>query len=298
MRIGVTGASGFIGGAVVAEILANNHGVVGFSRSPNRSIPGCPEVREFSENAGLDLTGLDALIHLAGEPIVGTWNSEKKAEILNSRIRSTERIVKTLWGMNPQDRPKTFACASAVGIYGDRGDEWLDEESDAGFGFLCEVTRQWEAAALKARDLGIRTVLLRIGFVVGARGGALPIMKKIFSRNLGGNLGNGKQWMPWIHIDDVAHIICHCVDDRLVSGAINLTAPEPVRNRDFTRVLADCLGRRAFLPAPRFMIRALPGGMHEMFLNSMRVDPTVMKSHGYQWQFPTLDLALRDCLDI
>lgn len=282
----------------MAEILANNNGVVGFSRSPNRSIPGCREVRVFSDEVSLDLTGLDALIHLVGEPLIGNWSGKKKEEILNSRIHSTERIVKTLWSMKPQDRPKTFACASAVGIYGDRGDEWLDEESDAGFGFLVDVTRQWEAAALKARDFGIRTVLLRTGFVVGSRGGALPIMKKIFSLNLGGNLGNGKQWMPWIHIDDVVHIIQQCLDNRLISGAVNLTAPEPVRNRDFTRILADCLGKRAFLPAPSFVLRALPGGVHEMFLNSLRVDPTVMKSHGYKWEFPSLDLALKDCLNI
>lgn len=294
MKTGVTGASGFIGRALVAEILSNNNEAVGFSRSPLRPIDGCSEVRDLSPEAAPDLSGLNALVHLAGESIMGPWTEKKKEEILNSRIRSTQRIVNAMWAMEAADRPAVFACASAVGIYGDREDEWLDEEADAGFGFLADVSKQWEAVALKAQDMGVRTVILRIGFVLGDGGGAIPVMQKIFDKGLGGRLGSGKQWMPWVHIDDVAGIIHSCLDNKLISGPVNVTAPEPIRNRDFTRSLAGALGKKALIPVPTFGLKALPGQMHEIFLNSQRVDPTVMKSNGYQWLYPDLDAAIRD----
>ncbi|MDF1752791.1 MAG: TIGR01777 family oxidoreductase [Verrucomicrobiales bacterium] len=294
MRIGVTGASGFIGGALVAEILANNNEAIGFSRSPGRSIEGCSEIRNISGDAPLDLSGLDAIVHFSGESLLGVWTPKKREEILNSRIRSTQRIVNALWAMDAEERPKVFACASAVGIYGDRGDEWLDEEADAGFGFLADVTRQWESVAIKAADMDVRTVLLRIGFVVGESGGAIPTLENVFKMGLGGKLGSGKQWMPWIHIDDVATMIHTCLENRLISGPVNVCAPDPVRNKDFTKTLADVLGKKAFLPVPSVAFKMLPGRMHEMFLNSLRVDPTVMKSHSFQWQYPVLEDAIRE----
>ena len=157
MTVGITGASGFIGGALVAEVLSRNGDAIGYSRDASKRINGCKEVRDFdSEN--LDLSGLNALVHLAGDSLLSLWTNEKKRQILNSRVGSTQRIINALWDMEPEDRPSVFACASAVGIYGDRGNEWLDEESDAGFGFLAKVTKEWEEIALKAQDMGIRTV--------------------------------------------------------------------------------------------------------------------------------------------
>ena len=296
MKIGVTGASGFIGGAVVAEALSHNHEAVAFSRDPEKNISGCEEVRDFSADSAPDLSGLDALIHLSGEPVAGVWTGKKKEEILNSRIRTTQRLVNALWAMDSDERPKVFICASGVGIYGSRNDEWLDEETDAGFGFLAEVVKQWEAVALKAQDMGVRTVLLRIGIVLGEGGGALPLMAKGFSTGLAGKLGNGKQWMPWIHIDDVAGIIHLCLENHLISGPVNVASPNPARNRDFTRSLAEVLKKPAFIPVPSLLIKALPGGMQEMFLNSLRVDPVVMKSNSYDWIYPELSAALRDSI--
>ncbi|MDF1813450.1 MAG: TIGR01777 family oxidoreductase [Verrucomicrobiales bacterium] len=296
MRIGVTGASGFIGGAVVAEILSHNHEAVGFSRKPDRSLPGCSEVRGFSSESAPDLSGLDALVHLSGESLLGPWTAGKKEEILNSRIRTTQRLVNALWAMEAEQRPKVFACASAVGIYGDRGDDWLDEEADAGFGFLADVVKQWEAVAMKAQDMGVRTVLLRIGFVLGSDGGAMPMLENLFSKGLGGKLGNGKQWMPWIHIDDVAGIVQTCLDNHLINGPVNVTGPEPVRNREFTKTLAEVVKKPALFPVPSPLLNLLPGGMHEMFLNSLRVDPIVMKSHSYRWNYPDLAAAIRESI--
>ncbi len=295
-RIGITGASGFVGGALIAEATERGDEVVGFSRNPDRQIEGCTEVRGFSADNRSDLSGLDALVHLAGSSILGLWTPGKKREIRESRVRTTEDIVDALFAMDAEQRPRVFACASAVGFYGDRGDEWLDEESDAGFGFLAEVCKQWESTAARAENFGIRVIHLRIGFVLGQDGGAIPLMEKVFGMGLGGNLGNGRQWMPWIHIADVAGIIHTALDHEAIRGAVNVTGPEPAQNRELTEKIASTLGKPRALPVPSFVIKALPGGMHEMFLSSLRVDPTVMKSHGYEWKHPTLSSALKAAL--
>ena len=296
MRVGITGASGFIGGSLIAELLSNGHEAIGFSRNPRKDIGGCSEIRRFPGEENFDLTGLDALVHLAGSSVLGLWTPGKKKEILESRVKSTEKIVEELFAMDAADRPSVFACASGVGIYGNRGDEWLDEESDAGFGFLAEVTKQWEAAAKKAENFGVRTLHLRIGFVLGPDGGAIPPMQRIFGMGLGGNLGNGKQWVPWIHIDDVSAIILNCLENEVIRGPVNLTSPEPVTNKEFSTGLAKALRKPKLLPVPSLALKMLPGGMHEIFLASQRVEPTVMKSHGYQWLYPRVRPAIEAAL--
>lgn len=296
MTVGITGASGFIGEALIAEVLSHNDEVVGFSRNPKRKIGGCAEVREFPAAGRIDLQGMDALVHLAGEPVFGVWTEKKKQSILESRVESTRRVVESLFSLDAARRPKVFACASGIGIYGNRGDEWLDEESDAGFGFLAEVSRKWEAEACKAEGIGIRTIILRIGMVLGERGGALPVLRQLFSKGLGGNLGGGGQWMSWIHIDDAAALFRTCLVSETIRGPVNVTSPNPVTNRDFTRILASGLKRKPFLPVPAFALKALPGGMEEMFLNSLRVEPTVMKSRGFKWQYPDLESAIHSLI--
>lgn len=292
MVVGVTGASGFLGGTLVGEIIANDGEAVGFSRSPQRKIAGCREVRDFSGDTEPDLDGLDALVHLAGDPIMGLWTAEKKRRILDSRVRTTEKLVRAMAAQPPEERPGVFACASGVGLYGDRGDEILDEDSDAGFGFLASVVSEWEGAAAAARDLGVRTVTLRIGIVLGEKGGAFPLLKGLFEKGLGGNLGSGNQWMPWVHVHDVAAIIHQCLNNPAIKGPVNVVAPNAVTNREFTRILARSLGKSAFLPVPQFALKCLPGGMGEMFLSSQRVVPHVMNSFGYDWAYPELAQAI------
>lgn len=296
MKIGITGASGFIGSSLIAEAITNNHKIIGYSRNPSRKIGGCEEVRAFSADETPDLSGLDAIVHLAGETIMGVWSAEKKRRILESRTSTTQAILDGIFKLDAEDRPKTLVCASGVSLYGDRGDEWLDEDSDAGFGFLSEVVREWEKLALKAEDMGLRVVMMRIGFVIGKDGGAIPLMRKVFSTGLGGNLGNGKQWMPWVHVDDVARMIITCLDNEVIRGAVNATSPNPVTNAEFTKTLAAKLGKKAFIPVPTFAIKALPGGMSEIFLDSLRIEPTVMKTHGFKWDFETVDTAIADAL--
>lgn len=297
MKIGITGASGFIGSNLIAEAITNNHQVIGFSRSPDKNIGGCEEVRAMSGDTTPDLSGgLDAIVHLAGESILGVWTAEKKRRILESRISSTQQILDGFFKLDPKDRPKVLACASGVSLYGDRADEWLDEDADAGFGFLSDVVRQWETLALKAEDMGVRVVLLRIGFVVGRTGGAIPVMRNVFNKGLGGNLGSGKQWMPWVHVDDVARIIMTCIENTAIRGAVNVASPNPVTNAELTQVLANKLGKKAFIPAPSFALKALPGGMQEVFLSSLRIEPTVLKTHGFKWEFDTIESAIEEAL--
>ncbi len=298
MRIGITGASGFIGSAIIAKANDDGHTVVGYSRKAGKIIPGTEETRDYSDPEHADYSGLDSIIHLAGESILGIWTEGKKERVMDSRVQGTAALVRGLRDMEPAKRPKSLVCASAVGFYGERGDDVLDEESDRGFGFLAKVVVNWEAAAQKATDdFGLRVAMPRVGFVLGRNGGALPILKPLFKCCLGGKLGSGKQWMPWVHIDDVARIFLKCVTDQSIQGPLNCASPNPVTNKEFTREMGDALHRPAFLPTPAFALKLLPGGMSEMFLNSQRADPEVLRIHEYDWKFPDLGEALRDLLN-
>ena len=238
------------------------------------------------------VSGFDAVIHLAGESAVGRWTAEKKRAILESRALGTRNLASAL--AQTKTKPRVFVSASAVGFYGNRGDEILREESSAGQGFLSEVCREWEAASRVAADAGIRTVNVRIGLVLSNRGGALPKMLKPFKLGLGGRIGTGRQWLSWIHVDDIVGGIRHAINTPELSGPVNLVAPNPVRNAEFTVVLASVLARPAIFPVPAFALRIVFGKMaaDELFLSSQRVEPQKLQTSGYTFHYRDLRTAL------
>lgn len=290
MTIGLTGATGFIGRRIVELALRRGHEVVAFTRDPRRGIPGC-EMRAFSLDGAPDITGCDAIIHLAGESIFGLWTPAKKQRIRDSRILGTRRIVEAINAAS--DPPEVLVCGSAIGFYGDAGDIELTESAPAGAGFLSRVVQDWETEAMKASR--VRVALLRTSIVLGKNGGALKILAPLFRAGLGGPLGDGRQWMPWIHIEDEARLALFAIENMDVSGPLNAAAPWPVRNADFTRNLARAVRRPAFFRVPKFAIRALGELGHE-FLDSKRVVPATATEHGFGFHFPQLDAALKDLL--
>lgn len=294
MKIGITGASGFLGAAIIAEATSRGWEVVAFSRNPDREVEGAGEVRSLADREDINLDGIDSLIHLAGEPIVGLWTGEKRRRIKESRIDLTTDLVEAMAKISRSRRPGAFVSASAVGYYGDRGDEWLDEESDVGFGFLPEVCREWEAASAPAAKLGVRVVNPRIGIVLG-KGGFLKRLRPVFKAGIAGRLGRGNQWMSWIHLRDLARIFVDCADaESSIRGRVNCVSPSPATNREFTQIYARVLGRKAFIPLPALVLKWLPGGMSLLFLDSQRADPQALKAFGFEWEFPILEDALRE----
>jgi uncharacterized protein (TIGR01777 family) len=244
------------------------------------------------------VSGFDAVVHLAGESVVGRWTDEKKQAIRESRVQGTRNLAAAL--AQSEAKPRVLVCASAVGFYGNRGEELLREESPAGQGFLPEVCRKWEDASRIASEAGIRTVNIRIGLVLSAKGGALASMLTPFKLGLGGRIGSGRQWWSWIHVDDIVGAIHHAIGTGSVAsplrGPVNLVAPNPVRNAEFTKVLASVLGRPAFFPVPEFALRLAFGEMAagELLLASQRVEPGKLKSSGYTFRFRELRAALEN----
>lgn len=282
-----------IGRAVGTLAAGHGHEVVAYTRDPARtSLPFAREVRPVDARAAepLDAADLDVLVHLAGESILGLWTEAKRQRIRDSRIGFTQRLVRCLASASP--RPKTLLCGSAIGIYGDRGDELLDEASMPGSGFLAEVCKDWEASAKRAEQLGVRVVQLRTGIVLANEGGAFKLMRTAFQLGLGGRLGDGSQWMSWIHLLDEARLILWAAERQDFQGQINLVAPQPVTNADFTIALAKALHRPAFMHAPAFAMRLMMREAATMLLGSQRVEPTLALAHGFQFDCPTLDSAL------
>jgi len=240
------------------------------------------------------VSGFRAVIHLAGESVVGRWTAEKKRAIRESRVRGTRTVASAL--ARTESKPKVLVCASAIGFYGDRGDEILTEASSGGRGFLPEVCLEWEDASRICTEAGIRTVNLRIGLVLSAQGGALPKMLPAFKLGLGGRLGSGKQWWSWIHVDDIVGAVHHALQTDSLSGPVNLVSANPVRNEEFTRVLASVLRRPAFFPMPGFALGLAFGrsAADELFLSSQRVDPGKLGASGYRFQFEDLRAALEN----
>jgi uncharacterized protein len=239
------------------------------------------------------VSGFDAVIHLAGESVVGRWTPEKKKAIRESRILGTGNLAKAL--AHAERQPMLFISASAIGFYGNRGDEVLTEESAEGNGFAADLARDWETASRVAAEAGIRTVNLRIGLMLSAEGGALPKMLTPFKLGLGGRLGSGKQWWSWIHLDDVVGAIRHMMQNESLSGPVNMVAPVPVRNAEFAHVLASVLGRPALFPMPAFAARLAFGEMaEELMLTSQRVEPAKLLKSGYTFRFRELRRALED----
>jgi uncharacterized protein (TIGR01777 family) len=290
MNIGITGASGLIGRRLADLALRRGYDVTAFTRTPARGIPGC-SMRPFpkdAKDAPPDFSGCDALVHLAGESVLGLWTAAKKQRIAQSRIEGTHRVVEGLSHLkNP---PEVLLSGSAIGIYPDSGDSEILEDAAAGRGFLAETAVQWEEAARHSPTP--RTVLLRTGLVLGRSGGAFPLMRRFFGLGLGGRLASGRQWMSWIHLDDLARMILFCVENQGLSGPVNGTAPWPVRNLEFTRALASALRRPAVFHVPGFALRLL-GEFSDELLGSKRVLPGVATSHGFPFDFPELEGALK-----
>lgn len=294
----MTGASGLIGKKLSQLLRADNHEVIGLTRS-TALVEAEPKNWLLWKDPGGTaipsgyLEGIDGIVNLAGEPIAGRrWTSEQKQKIRDSRVLVTRRIVEAL--ENASKRPAFLVSASAIGFYGDRGDELLTETSAPGTGFLAEVCREWEDEALRARQFNVRVVNIRVGVVLSREAGALAEMQGIFNFGLGGVLGSGRQWFPWIHINDIANLFRFAVEQSKLEGPINGTAPEPVRNSEFTLALANAMRRPAFLPVPSIAIRALWGEMAELVLGGARVIPDAAQRCGFNFGFPDIRGALKD----
>jgi uncharacterized protein (TIGR01777 family) len=241
------------------------------------------------------VAGFDAIIHLAGESVATRWSAAKKAKIRESRVAGTRALAHAL--AKAAKRPRVLISASAIGFYGDRGDEVLNEKSAAGAGFLADVCREWEAATQPAVDAGIRTIHIRTGIVLSAEGGALKKMLPPFRMGVGGRLATGSQWMSWIHIQDWVGAVHHILKNDLLQGAVNMVAPRPVQNVEFTETLASVLSRPAIFPVPAFAIKTLFGQMgEEVLLASQRVEPARLVTSGYPFQCSDLRKALEAVL--
>ncbi len=299
MKILITGATGLIGLRLARRLINEGHSIVALSRTKERgtalgleTFAWQPE-REAPPVEALE--GVDVVVHLAGEHIFSErWNDAQKKRIRDSRIRSTKNLVAGMGAMKV--RPKAFICASATGFYGNRGDEILTEESAPSKDFLSDVCVEWEAAAASAKSLGLRVVHVRIGVVLALEGGALPSMLPIFKLGIGGSLGDGKQWFPWIHIDDVVGIFHHAITSDSVAGVINAVSPNPVTNAEFTSELATSLHRPAFFFVPEFALNLALGEMGGVLMNSYRAVPKVALATGYEFKFSTLHVALKNLL--
>ena len=297
MNVLVTGSSGLVGSALVTQLESDGHAVTRLVRS--RRGGGEARVLWDPEAGTIDsasLEGLDAVVHLAGESIAaGRWTAARKARILESRVKGTRLLADALAGL--QERPKVLISASAVGYYGDRGEESLREESASGSGFLAEVCRQWEAAAAPAAQGGIRVVHPRFAMILSTAGGALQRLLLPFRLGLGGRLGSGRQFMSWVALDDAVGAICHALTHDDLQGPVNTASPTPLRNREFTRTLGHVLRRPTVFPLPAFAARLAFGQMaDELLLTSQRVVPAKLLASGYQFGFPDLESALRHVL--
>jgi uncharacterized protein (TIGR01777 family) len=295
MKIVISGASGLIGTQLVAKLSSSGHDVV---RLVRRS-PKSGEIQWNPKSGTLDaaaLEGTDAVIHLSGAGIGDKrWTDGYRKEILDSRTATTALLAKTMASLSR--KPSVFLSGSAIGIYGARNDEQLTEVSTHGTGFLAEVCEQWEAAAKPAVDAGIRTVYLRTGIVLSPKGGALKKLLPLFKLGVGGKFGNGKQWQSWISIDDEIGAIEHLLTAN-VSGAVNLTAPNPVTNAEFTKVLASVLKRPAIVPVPTFAPKILLGGelADALLFTGQRVIPAALNASGYMFKHTTIESAFRSLL--
>jgi hypothetical protein len=297
MKITVTGARGFIGAALLPALRLQGHEAVALRRSAEGATSdthGPSWTVEQGVQPKDGLSGFDAVVHLAGESVGQRWSAARKASILESRVAGTRRIVEAIAAASP--RPSTLVCASGIGIFGDTGDREVDDDAPPGRGFLAEVARAWEAEAQTAERLGVRVACMRFGLVLGAERGSLPLMLPAFRLGLGGRLGDGRQWLGWVHEDDAVASILHALATPSVKGGINVIAPGIVRNADFARALGDTVGKPARLPAPRFALRLALGEMSELLLTGQRATPKRLLGTGFTFRHPTLGPALRDVL--
>jgi len=295
MRVLLTGSHGLIGSALTARLRKEGHETVRLVRHPPRT----GEAFWSPPTGEIDLSScapLDAVVHLAGENIAsGRWTAARRARIEQSRVSGTRLLTSTLAALDPP--PRVCVSASAVGYYGNRGDEPLNESSPRGSGFLAELCQEWEKAAAPAQQAGIRTVLFRIGIVLSRSGGALARMLLPFRLGLGGRLGTGRQYMSWIVLDDLLRALIHCIESESLAGPLNAVTPRPVTNREFSKTLGKILGRPALLPVPAPLLRLLLGPMaDELLLSSARVEPAALLDSGFVFEQENLTAALRSVL--
>lgn len=297
MKILMTGATGFIGKALTMRLLAEGHDVAALTRNVEhaRSVLG-DDVTPLQIDRDLTppVGDADAVINLAGEPVIGRWTEEKKARMRSSRIEITRRLVEAM--RTSGEKPKVFVSGSAVGYYGDPKDALVTESSPGGHDFLAEICRDWEAAALQADDLGIRTIVIRTGVVLGLGGGALEKMLPAFKAGAGGRIGSGEQYMPWIHLHDLVELFVTAVKDDRYRGAFNGTAPAPVTNRDFTQALGHVLHRPTLIPIPALALKALFGEGAIALTSGQRAIPARAKELGFTFRFTDVEAALSDLI--
>lgn len=294
MRVAVSGSTGLIGGALVERLRHERHTVLRLVRSGKADAGDVAWDPEAGTIDAAALEGADAVVHLAGENVGSRWTAEKKRRIRDSRVKGTRLISETICRL--ARRPRVLVQAAATGIYGDRGDEVLTEASAPGTGFLAEVGRDWEGASGHAESAGIRVVRLRFGVVLTAKGGAVQRLLLPFRMGVGGRIGSGRQWMPWISLDDAVEVVMRAIRDERLRGAVNAVAASS-RNEDFTDALARALRRPALFPVPGFGLRALFGQMaDEALLSSQRAEPARLREIGHVFHHPTLDTAIAAAL--
>ncbi|MYB84245.1 MAG: TIGR01777 family protein [Chloroflexi bacterium] len=302
MRVLITGATGFLGRALVHALMERGDQRVALTRDPDRArmaLPGLVYAHAWDPLAGPPpagvFDGVDAVVNLMGESVVGRWTQRKKSAILESRETATRNLVLGMRDASDAGAaPRTLVNASAVGYYGHRGEEELTEDAPPGEGFLSDVCVQWEAAASQASPSGTRVVLLRTGLVAGRDGGFLAPLSRLTRFGLGGPTGSGRQWWPWVHLDDVVGLILHALDNEAVQGPLNVCAPDPARQREVASALGRVLHRPAFAPAPTFALRLALGEFATELLNSRRALPAAALASGYAFRHTDLAAALRD----
>jgi uncharacterized protein len=294
MNILITGGTGFVGGYLSRALIDAGHAVTTFGTRRRNPLEGTENFRYIKADTTepgpwqKEVAGMDAVVNLAGRSIFHRWSPSYKELVYNSRIRTTRNLVAAISDKNPQ----VLVSASAVGYYGDRGDRELTEGTDAGSGFLADVAKDWESEALLAQDKGVRVVLTRFAAIMGKDGGALEKMVPVFKMMAGGPIGDGRQWFPWIHMEDVILGIRFLMENETAEGPFNFVSPGIVRNWEFAHALGKALNRPALLPAPVFMIRAALGEMASMVLSSQRCRPDRLTEIGYSFRHPDVDEAL------
>lgn len=294
MKALVTGATGFIGRRLVSQL----PGCVALTRDAAHAKSVLGNVNAYPWDAARErpaaaaFQGVDTVFHLAGEPVAeGRWTAAKKRRLKDSRVFPTRHLIDAIGSLGL--RPQSLVCASAIGYYGDRGDEMLTEHSPPGAGFLADICQLWEQEAARGRDVGLRVVSVRIGVVLGRNGGALKKMLTPFKLGVGGVLGDGMQWMSWIHVDDLVNLLLFAATRTEIEGPLNGVAPEPVTNREFTKTLAATLHRPAIIPMPKFAVRLAFGEVADVLLGSQRVIPQTARERGFEFRFGRLEEALR-----
>jgi uncharacterized protein (TIGR01777 family) len=290
-RVVIYGASGFVGSGLASMLSSEGWEVIGVSRKGTGDAKG---ISKWVTPVEADLSDCEAVVNLSGEPIDQRWTDANKRAFHSSRIGVTDDIVKKISTLSEEHRPKVLLNASAVGYYGGRGDEVLDEQAARGEGYAADLCADWEDAAIKAEVFGVRVVRLRIGVVLGRGGKAFQKLRTVFKAGIGGQLGNGKQWTPWIHVDDLRRAMVFSLNHPELRGAVNGTAPHPETNAELTRKLAKAVHRWVFFPVPGFVLKIVFGGFGSALLEGQRALPNQLLQAGFEFRFSKLEDALQD----